>query len=112
MRPFIGAPAPRALTIGLGAVLSMDRIVVPGGGNFNGYPAMLFRVPDQHGYCLPLAFASIGLGLSAAIGAATALPDRTAIAGVGDGRFLMSLLELDTAVRLRLGSDVSKGEGL
>jgi thiamine pyrophosphate-dependent acetolactate synthase large subunit-like protein len=93
---------PRTLTIGLDAVLPMDRVVVPDGGNFNGYPAMFFRVPDQHGYCLPLAFASIGLGLSAAIGAATALPDRTVIAGVGDGGFLMSLVELDTAVRLGL----------
>ncbi|MEO7124112.1 MAG: thiamine pyrophosphate-binding protein [Lacisediminihabitans sp.] len=93
---------PRTLTIGLDEILPMNRIVVPDGGNFNGYPAMFFRVPDQYGYCLPLAFASIGLGLSSAIGAATALPDRTVIAGVGDGGFLMSLVELDTAVRLRL----------
>jgi thiamine pyrophosphate-dependent acetolactate synthase large subunit-like protein len=93
---------PRTLTIGLDELLPMDRIVVPDGGNFNGYPAMFFRVPDQHGYCLPLAFAAIGLGLSSAIGAATALPERTVIAGVGDGGFMMSLVELDTAVRLGL----------
>jgi thiamine pyrophosphate-dependent acetolactate synthase large subunit-like protein len=93
---------PRTLTIGLDEVLPMDRVVVPDGGNFNGYPAMYFRVPDQQGYCLPLAFASIGLGLSTAIGVATAVPDRTVIAGVGDGGFLMSLVELDTAVRLGL----------
>ncbi|WP_346233777.1 thiamine pyrophosphate-binding protein [Parafrigoribacterium mesophilum] len=93
---------PRTLTIALDEILPMDRVVVPDGGNFNGYPAMYFRVPDQHGYCLPLAFASIGLGLSSAIGAAIAVPDRAVITGVGDGGFLMSLVELDTAVRLGL----------
>lgn len=93
---------PRALSIALDAILPMERVVVPDGGNFNGYPAMFFDVPDQWGFCLPLAFQSIGLALPAAIGSAVARPDRVAIAGVGDGGLMMSLTELDTAVRLRL----------
>ncbi|GAB3357896.1 thiamine pyrophosphate-binding protein [Modestobacter lapidis] len=93
---------PRALTIALDRMLPMERVVVPDGGNFNGYPAMFFDVPDQWGYCLPLAFQSIGLALPAAIGSAVARPGRVAIAGVGDGGLMMSLTELDTAVRLRL----------
>lgn len=93
---------PRTLTIALDEILPTERVVVPDGGNFNGYPAMFLSVPDARGYCLPLAFQSIGLALAASIGAAVANPDRTAVAGVGDGGFMMSLTELDTAVRLHL----------
>jgi thiamine pyrophosphate-dependent acetolactate synthase large subunit-like protein len=99
-QPDSGRIDPRTLTNVLDRMLPMERVVVPDGGNFNAYPAMHFRVPDNDGYCVPLAFQSIGLALSSAIGAAVALPERVAIAGVGDGGFMMSLVELDTAVRL------------
>ncbi|MFC5929429.1 thiamine pyrophosphate-binding protein [Cryobacterium melibiosiphilum] len=94
---------PRALTIALDDMLPMERVVVPDGGNFNGYPAMFLQIPDEKGYCVPLAFQSIGLALPSAIGAALATPGRLAVAGIGDGGFMMSLVELDTAVRLHLG---------
>ena len=93
---------PRTLSIALDDILPAQRVVVPDGGNFNGYPSMFLTVPDAKGFVLPLAFQSIGLSLGAAIGAALALPDRVAVAGVGDGGLMMSLTELDTAVRLRL----------
>ncbi|MQA11629.1 MAG: thiamine pyrophosphate-binding protein [Pseudonocardiaceae bacterium] len=93
---------PRTLTIALDTLLPSERIVVPDGGNVVGYPAMFLTVPDAGGYCLPMAFQSIGLSLGATVGSAIAAPDRTAIAGVGDGGFMMSLTELDTAVRLAL----------
>lgn len=91
---------PRLLTGELDRLLPENRVVVPDGGNFNAYPAMLFRVPDNTGYCLGLAFQSIGLALAMSIGTAVALPERLPIAGVGDGGFMMSHVELDTAVRL------------
>ncbi|NKX54716.1 thiamine pyrophosphate-binding protein [Arthrobacter mobilis] len=97
-----GTIDPRTLTLALNDMLPMERVVVPDGGNFNGYPAMFFQIPDARGYCLPLAFQSIGLALSCAIGTAVANPDRMAVAGIGDGGFMMSLAELDTAVRLKL----------
>ncbi|QJY49915.1 thiamine pyrophosphate-binding protein [Pseudonocardia broussonetiae] len=93
---------PRTLTIALDRMLPAERVVVPDGGNFNGYPAMFLEVPDHRGYCLPLAFQSIGMALAAAIGAAVATPDRLTVAGIGDGGFMMCLAELDTAVRLGL----------
>src|SRR5699024_11039586 len=93
---------PRTLTNRLDEMLPMDRVVAPDGGNFNAYPAMHFRVPDNLGYCLPLAFQSIGLAVSSVMGASIALPGRVAIAGVGDGGFMMSHVELDTAVREQL----------
>lgn len=93
---------PRSLTIALNDMLPAERVVVPDGGNFNGYPAMFLQVPDARGYCLPLAFQSIGLALASAVGASVANPDRVTVAGIGDGGFMMSLVELDTAVRLGL----------
>src|SRR5699024_9592565 len=71
---------PRTLTNILDDMLPMERVVAPDGGNFNAYPAMHFRVPDNLGYSLSLGFQSIGLALSTVIGAAFALPDRIAIA--------------------------------
>lgn len=93
---------PRTATIALDTLLPAERVVVPDAGNFCGYPAMFLSVPDVRGFCLPLAFQSIGLGLGAAVGAAVASPERIVVAGIGDGGFMMSLVELDTAVRLRL----------
>ena len=91
---------PRTLTAALDDILPDQRVVAPDGGNFNGYPAMFLDVPDERGFCLTLAFQSIGLGLSTAIGAGLASPGRVAVAGVGDGGFMMSHVELDTAVRV------------
>ena len=42
------------------------------------------------------------LGLATAIGAALARPDRLPVLATGDGGFLMSVAELETAVRLGL----------
>ncbi|MGO1884300.1 MAG: thiamine pyrophosphate-binding protein [Citricoccus sp.] len=100
--PDSGRIDPRLLTNRLDEMVPMERVVVPDGGNFNAYPAMHFRVPDNTGYCVPLAFQSIGLALSSAMGSQLAHPDRIAIAGVGDGGLLMSLVELETAVRLKM----------
>jgi thiamine pyrophosphate-dependent acetolactate synthase large subunit-like protein len=67
-----------------------------------GYPSMYLAVPDENGFCFTQAFQSIGLGLSTAIGAALARPDRFPVAACGDGGFLMGISELETVVRLRL----------
>lgn len=94
---------PAALTNALDAMLPDERVVVVDGGNVNAYPGAHLRVPDDEGYVLPLSFQSIGLGLASVIGAAVARPDRTAVLGTGDGSLLMGAVELETAVRLRLG---------
>ncbi|HEU4756362.1 MAG TPA: thiamine pyrophosphate-binding protein [Agromyces sp.] len=87
----------------LDALLPLERIAVPDGGNVNCYAGAHLRVPDERGYCIPLAFQAIGLGLAAGIGAGLAQPHRLPVVGTGDGAFLMSLVELDTAMRLGLG---------
>lgn len=93
---------PRLLTAALDRILPRERIVSVDSGNFMGYPSTHLSVPDQFGFCFTQAFQSVGLGLGTAIGAATARPDRLPVLGTGDGGFLMSVSELETAVRLGL----------
>ena len=71
-------------------------------GNFMGYPSMFMSVPDEWGFCFTQAFQSIGLGLSTAVGAALAQPERLPIAALGDGGALMGVAELETVARLGL----------
>ncbi len=59
-----------------------------------------FQVPRSFLY--PDAFAPLGYGLPAAIGAALACPDREVVALTGDGAFFYSVAELATAVEERL----------
>ncbi|MEV0714654.1 thiamine pyrophosphate-binding protein [Asanoa sp. NPDC050611] len=93
---------PRILSRDLDKLLPPERVVAIDSGNFMGYPSAYLRVPDEYGFCFTQAFQSIGLGLSTAIGAALARRDRFPVLAAGDGGFLMSIAELETAVRLGL----------
>ena len=93
---------PRTLTIALDDLLPAERLVAVDSGNFMGYPSMYLSVPDADGFCFTQAYQSIGLGLASAIGSAIARPDRLTVAALGDGGALMSISELETAVRLSL----------
>lgn len=92
----------RSLTIALDDLLPAERLVAVDSGNFMGYPSMFLSVPDHDGFCFTQAYQSIGLGLASAIGSAIARPDRLTVAALGDGGALMSVSELETAVRLGL----------
>ncbi|UGV27723.1 thiamine pyrophosphate-binding protein [Rhodopseudomonas boonkerdii] len=92
---------PRTLSKAMDDVLPNDRTVVVDGGHFVGWVARYLSVPDHRGWCIPIAFQSIGLGLAGAIGAAVTQPERLTVLAVGDGGFLMSIAELETAVRLK-----------
>lgn len=58
-----------------------------------------FRANDPSQSIFMTDFGSLGLALAAAIGAATACPERRTIAVIGDGGLMMSLPELDTLAR-------------
>ncbi|GLZ03201.1 acetolactate synthase I/II/III large subunit [Actinomadura sp. NBRC 104412] len=94
---------PRTLSIALDDLLPAERTLAVDSGNFMGYPAMYLDVPDGDGLVFTQAFQSVGLGLATAVGAALARPDRLTVAALGDGGALMSISELETAVRLGLG---------
>jgi acetolactate synthase-1/2/3 large subunit len=61
-----------------------------------------FDVLSERGLVLPSDFQSMGFGIPAGIGARFAAPGRPVVVLVGDGGFLMSGLEIATAVRERL----------
>jgi acetolactate synthase-1/2/3 large subunit len=50
----------------------------------------------------PAGFVSMGYGIPAALGAKASFPERSVVAVVGDGCFLMSAMELATAVQEKL----------
>lgn len=91
---------PRTATKALDSLLPLERTVVTDGGHFSGWPTRHFRVPDAAGWVFKQSFQSIGLGLATAIGAAAARPDRLTVAALGDGGAMMSIADLETAVRL------------
>jgi thiamine pyrophosphate-dependent acetolactate synthase large subunit-like protein len=94
---------PRTLSTELNTLLPPERTVAVDSGNFMGYPVMYLDIPDAEGLVFTQAYQSIGLGLATAIGAALARPDRLTVAALGDGGALMSVAELETAVREQLG---------
>ena len=92
---------PRTLSKALEELLPAERVVAVDSGHFMGWPPMYLSVPDAAGFVFTQSFQSIGLGLSSAIGAAVARPDRLTVACVGDGGALMAAGEFETLVRLR-----------
>ena len=61
-----------------------------------------FPVTRPRTFLHPAGYVSMGFGLPAALGAKAAFPDRAVVAVAGDGCFLMSGMELATAVQERL----------
>jgi thiamine pyrophosphate-dependent acetolactate synthase large subunit-like protein len=93
---------PRTLSKAVDAILPMDRVVASDSGHFCGWVPRYLRVPSARASCLSHSFQSVGLGLPSAIGLAIANPGKLAVLGTGDGGFLMSMADLETAVRLKL----------
>ena len=93
---------PRTLSKAVDAILPADRAVASDSGHFCGWVPRYLRVPNARASCLSHSFQSVGLGLPSAIGLAMANPGKLAVLGTGDGGFLMSIADLETAVRLGL----------
>jgi acetolactate synthase I/II/III large subunit len=93
---------PRTLSKAVDAILPKDRVVASDSGHFCGWPPRFLRVPSARASCLSHSFQSVGLGLASAIGLAIANPGALAVLGAGDGGFLMSIADLETAIRLKL----------
>jgi thiamine pyrophosphate-dependent acetolactate synthase large subunit-like protein len=90
---------PRELASRLDTILPTNRIVVTDGGHFTRWVIDYIETPDPGSFIWTIDFGSIGLGLPMGIGTAVAASDRTCLAVCGDTGFMMSLQELDTAVR-------------
>jgi thiamine pyrophosphate-dependent acetolactate synthase large subunit-like protein len=93
---------PRTLSKAVDAILPLDRVVASDSGHFCGWVPRYLRVPNARASCLSHSFQSVGLGLASTIGLAVANPGKLAVLGTGDGGFLMSISDLETALRLEL----------
>ncbi|MGC2824606.1 MAG: thiamine pyrophosphate-binding protein [Pseudolabrys sp.] len=93
---------PRTLSMAVDDILPKDRVVASDSGHFCGWVPRYLRVPNPKASCLSHSFQSVGLGLASAIGLAIANPGKLAVLGAGDGGFMMSIADLETAIRLEL----------
>jgi acetolactate synthase-1/2/3 large subunit len=93
---------PRWLMAELDEALPKERTVVVDGGNSLAFSIGQLAVPDPHGFLFSLEYFSMGCGQALALGAAVARPDRLTVLAIGDGGAMMTLGELDTAVRYGL----------
>lgn len=83
--------------------LPADAIVAVDDGNHTYLTAELFPVQRGGRVILPTDFNAMGYAVPAAMGAKLVHPQREVAAIVGDGAFLMTCMEIVTAVSLRLG---------
>jgi acetolactate synthase-1/2/3 large subunit len=100
LKPDLGADPsrgldPRRVYAALDKIFPPDRIVVTDNGRFIVTTPSLIDARDAKSWLVGNAYGSIGLGLGAAIGAATVDPNRPVILVTGDGGFAMAAQELD-----------------
>jgi thiamine pyrophosphate-dependent acetolactate synthase large subunit-like protein len=89
---------PRALGVELDKLLPRERNVVYDAGNFLGVLPYV-TVPTPGHLKMTSEFASIGLGFGTALGVAKGRPGTPTVLIIGDGGFLMTMSELETAIR-------------
>lgn len=83
-------------------VLSPDDILVSDVGAHKLWIGRQYQAAKPNQCIISNGLASMGMGLPGAIGAKLACPDKKVLAICGDGAFIMSLAEFETAVRLQL----------
>jgi thiamine pyrophosphate-dependent acetolactate synthase large subunit-like protein len=97
-----GAVDPYRLIALLDRVLPADRAVVVDAAHQLTFACGHLSVLSPEAFFFQIDFQAIGIGLGVAMGVAMARPDRMTVCSVGDGSFMMTLGELDTAVRYRI----------
>lgn len=82
--------------------LRRDDILISDVGAHKIWIARFYPSYEENTVIISNGFASMGFALPAAISAKLLHPEKNIVAAVGDGGFLMSMCELNTAVRLGL----------
>lgn len=93
---------PRALTVGVSALLPDDAIATVDSGNNTGFPAVFHRIEGEGRMLVNGNFGSMGYALPAALGAKVAAPDRPVVCYTGDGGLLQVMQDIETAARYGL----------
>jgi thiamine pyrophosphate-dependent acetolactate synthase large subunit-like protein len=97
-----GALDPRFLNLELERALPEERTVVIDIGHHMAFSTAHLSAPDARSFIAPLEYWCVGGGTGLALGAAIARPDRPTVFCVGDLGMLMTLGDLETAVRYEL----------
>lgn len=92
---------PAQVIAAMSATFPADAILTNDAGNFSAFLHRHYRFTTPGSQVGPCNGA-MGYGVPSAIGAKLASPDRTVVGVVGDGGFLMSGVEVETAVRYGL----------
>ncbi|KGX91119.1 acetolactate synthase [Pontibacillus halophilus JSM 076056 = DSM 19796] len=82
-------------------VLPKDAVITNDAGNFAGWLHRYYPFTKKNTYVGPTSGA-MGYGMPAAIGAKYAYPERTVVSLSGDGGFMMTCQEIETAVRYNI----------
>lgn len=93
-------PLPQDVVWHVRNVLSEDDILALDNGIYKLWFSRLYKTFRPNTFLLDNALATMGAGLPAAIAAKMLNPDKKVLAVVGDGGFMMSSQELETALRL------------
>ena len=93
---------PQVVAWKLGEQLEDDAIICGDSGQNTLYAARHIKIRGQQRFSCSGLLATMGCGLTYAIGAQLAFPDRQVIAFVGDGGFTMVMGELATCVKYKL----------
>ncbi|WP_375759131.1 thiamine pyrophosphate-binding protein [Corallococcus exercitus] len=95
---------PQDLMLELDKHLSPDMDLYIDMGNCSGWTAHILHITPPARIFYPCGLSSMGWSCGAVIGGKIGRPERTAVAVVGDGAFLMNGTEMLTASRYRVGT--------
>jgi acetolactate synthase-1/2/3 large subunit len=90
----------------LDARLSQDTILAVGQGMHVLYAYAFVRVRSCRSFLAATNMGSMGFVFPAALGAKMTLPENEVVAVMGDGEFLMTMQDLETAVREKVGAKI------
>jgi acetolactate synthase-1/2/3 large subunit len=93
---------PQKIVYDLRSVMGEEDIAISDVGAHKMWMARMYHCYKPNTCLISNGLASMGVAVPGAIGAKLARPDRKVVAVVGDGGFLMTGMELETAVRLKL----------
>ncbi|HSU79449.1 MAG TPA: acetolactate synthase large subunit [Candidatus Angelobacter sp.] len=93
---------PQKIVYDLRSVMGEEDIAISDVGAHKMWMARMFHCYKPNTCLISNGLASMGVAVPGAIGAKLAMPDKKVVAVVGDGGFLMTGMELETAVRLEL----------
>ncbi|MDG7009804.1 MAG: thiamine pyrophosphate-binding protein [Nitrososphaerota archaeon] len=101
-----GYANPAGFLSALDRALPRDAILAAGQGLHQVYAYACLKVRSSRSFLAATNMGSMGFVFPAVLGAKMALPEREVVGVMGDGEFMMTLHDMETAVRERIGAKV------